>query len=135
VPNDARLNAGGLFTTGSIIPDFTRRDGDFWSASPPKPPARSAAEVVAFVQAVAPLKILFKNPGVAKTMRLGKMLLALDVINLKPRNHRPTRSALILNTKMHIAKLQVSERNGFLDQAKASLDGHPKFEPPPLPSN
>ncbi|WP_435137891.1 AAA family ATPase [Pseudopelagicola sp. nBUS_19] len=100
-------------------PDFTR-EIEILSKRAPEASEALSREVVAFVQKLRG-EDLFKKPGVAETIDWAKCLLALDAIELSPEVIADTLGA-ILKYQDDIAKLQGSEANRLLQEARASLE-------------
>lgn len=100
-------------------PDFAR-EMDILRARAPEATETLSREVVAFVQRLREAD-LFKKPGVAETIDWAKCLVALDAVALSPEVIADTLGA-ILKYQDDIAKLQASEAQKILEDARASLD-------------
>ncbi|WP_204113974.1 AAA family ATPase [Shimia biformata] len=100
-------------------PNF-EREMAILHARAPEAAESLAREIVAFVQKLR-TEDLFKKPGVAETIDWAKCLLALDVINLSPEVIADTLGA-ILKYQDDIQKLQGSEAQRLLDEARAELE-------------
>ncbi|WP_372887889.1 AAA family ATPase [Shimia sp.] len=99
-------------------PDFDREIA-ILEARAPEAAAALSREIVAFVQQLR-TEDLFKKPGVAETIDWAKCLLALDVLTLSPETISDTLGA-VLKYQDDIARLQGSEAQRLLDQARATL--------------
>jgi len=96
------------------------RELDILAARAPHASAQLSREVVAFVQRLRS-EDLFKKPGVAETIDWAKCLLALDVVQITPEVIADTLGAL-LKYQDDIQRLQGSEANRLLDEARADMD-------------
>ena len=96
------------------------REMEILQARAPEATETLSREVVAFVQALR-TEDLFKRPGVAETIDWAKCLIALDAIALSPQVISDTLGA-ILKYQDDIQKLQGSEAQRLLDEARAELE-------------
>ncbi len=99
-------------------PDFDREMA-ILQARAPEAATDLSRDIVAFVQQLR-TEDLFKKPGVAETIDWAKCLLALDVLTLSPEAISDTLGA-VLKYQDDIARLQGSEAQRLLEQARASL--------------
>ena len=99
-------------------PSFDR-EMEIVRAKAPEAAESLSREVVAFVQRLRDEDI-FKKPGVAETIDWAKCLVALDAVELSPEVITDTLGA-ILKYQDDIQKLQNSEANRLLDEARAAI--------------
>lgn len=101
------------------FPDF-EREMEIVRAKAPEAAESLSREVVAFIQRLRD-EDLFKKPGVAETIDWAKALVALDAIELSPEVISDTLGA-VLKYQDDIAKLQNSEANKLLEEARKDLN-------------
>lgn len=101
-------------------PNF-EREMEILRAKVPEASEALSREVAAFIQRLRN-EDLFKNPGVAETLDWAKALVALDAVTLDPQSISDSLGAL-LKYQDDIAKLQGSEANRILDEARQDLSG------------
>lgn len=99
-------------------PDATR-EIEILDKKVPGAPERLTREIVAFVQSLR-RRDLFKQPGVAESLDWASALAELDAVSLDPDTVSDTLGVL-LKYQDDIQKLQGSELQKALDEAKASL--------------
>ncbi len=97
------------------------REMEILRAKAPEVSETLSREVAAFIQRLRG-EDLFKNPGVAETLDWAKALVALDAVALDPQTISDSLGAL-LKYQDDIAKLQGSEANRILDEARQDLSG------------
>ena len=100
------------------FPTF-EREMEIVRAKAPEAAEALSRQVVAFVQRLRE-EDLFKKPGVAETIDWAKCLVALDAVELSPEVITDTLGA-VLKYQDDIAKLQNSEANRLLEDAKETL--------------
>ena len=97
------------------------REMQILRAKAPEVSETLSREVAAFIQRLRG-EDLFKNPGVAETLDWAKALVALDAVALDPQTISDSLGAL-LKYQDDIAKLQSSDANRILDEARQDLAG------------